>query len=77
MTDMGAPAMRDRRRPRAEGRGARIGTLVALALLALGFASFVSLHQLASVEARVSVRMVTSGSAGAVGFDALLAATRL
>jgi hypothetical protein len=76
MTDMGTRAMRDRRRPR-EGHKKLIGNLVALALLALVLAPLVSLHQLASVEARISVRMVAPGSAGAVGFDALLAATRL
>jgi hypothetical protein len=48
-----------------------------LALLALVLAPLVSLHQLSSVEARISVRMAAPGVAGAVSFDALLAATRL
>ena len=54
-----------------------IGKLIAIALLALVLAPLVSLHQLASVEARVSVRIVEKGAAHAVSFDALLAATRL
>jgi len=53
-----------------------IRNLVALALLALVLAPLVSLHQLGSIEARASVRIVRMGSSSAVSFDALLVATR-
>ncbi|HEX8062407.1 MAG TPA: hypothetical protein VF535_04250 [Allosphingosinicella sp.] len=54
-----------------------IRNLIALALLALVLAPLVSLHQLGGIEVRASVRVVKMGSAPVVGFDALLAATRL
>lgn len=54
-----------------------IRNLIALALLALVLAPLVSLHQLGAVEVRASVRMVKEGAVVGVGFDALLAATRL
>jgi hypothetical protein len=54
-----------------------IRNLIALALLALVLAPLVSLHQLGGIEAHASVRVVKTGSARVVSFDALLAATRL
>ena len=52
-----------------------IRNLIALALLALVLAPLVSLHQLGTLEAPASVRI--SNPASLVGFDALVAATRL
>ena len=52
-----------------------IRNLIALALLALVLAPLVSLHQLGTFEARAPVRF--SNPASVVGFDALVAATRL
>jgi hypothetical protein len=54
-----------------------IGTLAALALLALVLAPLVSLHQLGGLEAHASIRIVEQGGVRAVSFEALVAATRL
>ncbi len=54
-----------------------IRKLIAVALLALVLAPLVSLHQLGGVDFQASISLVTQGATTTVGFDALLAATRL
>jgi hypothetical protein len=54
-----------------------IGTLAALALLALVLAPLVSLRELGGLEAHASIRIVDQRGVRAVSFEALVAATRL
>lgn len=78
MTVTGAEAMRAKAPRNSGGRfPAMIRSLIAVALLALVLAPLVSLRQLGGVEAHASIRIVQQGAVRSVGFDALLAATRL